>query len=56
MSVHKTTNLHITIHIQDINPLLHVSAADSHNKEALPTLKLSDLDTVCGVMTPDVIT
>jgi len=39
MSVHKTTNLHIPIHIQGINPLLHVSAADCHHQEAAPTLK-----------------
>ena len=39
ISVHKTTNLHIPIHIHDINILLHVSAAYSHHQEAAPTLK-----------------
>jgi len=34
-------NLHTPIHIHDINPLLHVSTADSHHQEAVPTLKVA---------------
>jgi hypothetical protein len=45
------------IHLHDISPPLHVSAADSHHQEATPTLKTQNTvnsDTMCNVMTPDI--
>ena len=39
ISVYKPNNLHIPVHIHDINPMLHASAADSHHQGAAPTHK-----------------